>query len=449
MKFVSLFSGIGGFDLGLEQAGMECVLQVEIDKSCNRVLAHHWPDVERRTDVKDIEQVTADVICGGFPCQDLSVAGKRAGLAGERSGLWFEFHRIIAASAPRYVIIENVPGLLSSSGGRDFAVILRGLAECGYRVAWRVLDAQHFGLAQRRKRVFIVGSLRDGSCAEILFEREGVRGDTPPGREAREEVARTIAPSLTRNYGKQPDNSDTGLGPMLIAATLTGQMPGMSNQWPPINEASNLVVASTIVINLANSGANQNNVKISSVADTVDTWTTQAVASTLGAHPSGRRNNVDETFVIKGAAIGRKPSAGPQYCEILTDGTTYTLNATEVHAIAHALTSGGADASEDGTGRGTPLIGFKWHASATARTMGEIADCVPPITDKQPGVAGTFGVRHLTPTECERLQGFPDGWTGIRSGDWVMSDSARYRMLGNAVAVPVVEWIGRRIMRFV
>ena len=80
--------------------------------------------------------------------------------------------------------------------------------------------------------------------------------------------------------------------------------------------------------------------------------------------------------------------------------------------------------------------------------MGEIADCVPPITDKQPGVAGTFGVRHLTPTECERLQGFPDGWTGIRSGDWVMSDSARYRMLGNAVAVPVVEWIGRRIMRF-
>src|ERR1051325_8870783 len=115
MKFGSLFSGIGGFDLGLEQAGLSCEWQVEIDKDCGRVLANRFPNVTKFSDVKDVGKLaTVDVICGGFPCQDLSVAGKRAGLAGERSGLWFEFLRIITSNLPRWIVIENVPGLLSS-----------------------------------------------------------------------------------------------------------------------------------------------------------------------------------------------------------------------------------------------------------------------------------------------------------------------------------------------
>ncbi len=198
--FGSLFSGIGGFDLGFERAGLSCAWQCEIDKPAQEVLKKHFK-VEVYNDVKKITKnnsAAVNVICGGFPCQDVSVAGRRAGLAGERSGLWHEFHRIVAEHLPRWVVIENVPGLLSSNDGKDFAVILRGLVECGYRVAWRILDSQYFGVPQRRRRVFIVASLGNGSCVEVLFEREGVPGYTPPRRETGKgfaAVAGTLASS--------------------------------------------------------------------------------------------------------------------------------------------------------------------------------------------------------------------------------------------------------------
>ena len=175
MKFGSLFSGVGGFDLGFERAEMECVWQVEFDKACQSVLKKHFEKAELFDDVRTVGKHNlepVDVICGGFPCQDVSIAGKRAGLAGERSGLWSEFVRIIDELEPKWVVIENVPGLLSSNRGRDFATVIRWLAERGYGVAWRILDSQYFGVAQRRRRVFIVGSFGDGSAAEILFESE-------------------------------------------------------------------------------------------------------------------------------------------------------------------------------------------------------------------------------------------------------------------------------------
>ena len=178
MKFGSLFTGVGGFDLGFERAGMVCAWQVEFDKNCQNILKKHWSETELFDDVRTVGKhnlAPVDVICGGFPCQDVSIAGKRAGLAGERSGLWSEFARIIDELEPKWVVIENVPGLLSSNRGRDFATVIRWLAERGYGVAWRILDSQYFGVAQRRCRVFIVGSFGSGSASEILFEREGVR----------------------------------------------------------------------------------------------------------------------------------------------------------------------------------------------------------------------------------------------------------------------------------
>lgn len=178
MRFGSLFAGIGGFDLGLERAGLSCAWQVERDKHCTRLLGSKWPGVERFDDVRTVAALPAvDLICGGFPCQDLSVAGRRAGMAGERSGLWREFHRILGIARPRWVIVENVPGLYSADDGRALAGIVSGLVELGYRVAWRCLDAQHFRLAQRRRRVFFVGSLGDGSAAEVLFESASMSGD--------------------------------------------------------------------------------------------------------------------------------------------------------------------------------------------------------------------------------------------------------------------------------
>jgi DNA (cytosine-5)-methyltransferase 1 len=159
LTFGSLFTGIGGFDLGFERAGMTCKWQVEIDEKCQGVLSRRWPNVEKHRDVKAVgkHNLTAvDIICGGFPCQDLSVAGKRTGLAGERSGLWHEFARVVRELEPRWVVVENVAGLLSNNSGRDFGTILRDLAACGYDAEWDVLPAAAFGAPHVRERVFLV-----------------------------------------------------------------------------------------------------------------------------------------------------------------------------------------------------------------------------------------------------------------------------------------------------
>jgi DNA (cytosine-5)-methyltransferase 1 len=185
---VSLFAGVGGFDLAMERNGVKVVASVEIDKKCNEVLAKHFPDAKQFDDVTTVKgsdligagfNPSKGIIAGGFPCQDLSVAGKRAGLAGARSGLFWEAARIVDEAQSEYFILENVPGLLSSNKGADFGVVLGTMADLGYSVGWRVLDAQYFGLSQRRKRVFIVGrrSFDSGSPAEILFKSEGLRRD--------------------------------------------------------------------------------------------------------------------------------------------------------------------------------------------------------------------------------------------------------------------------------
>lgn len=286
VTFGSLFSGIGGFDLGFEQAGMSCQWQVEIDAKAQAILDRHWPEVRKFGDIRNVGQHNlraADVICGGFPCQDLSVAGKRAGLSGRRSGLWFEFHRVIKELRPRWVVIENVPGLLSSNRGRDFAALLQGLEELRYSASWRVLDAQYFGVAQRRRRVFIVASPERGRSEEILFEREGRGWHPAPSRKTRQETSERIE---QRAFGGN---------------RTSGQI---------------------------------------------------EVSTACNAHDRGGRMDFEtETFCRAG-----------------------------------------------------------------------------------------FGVRRLMPSECERLQGFPENWTEGQS------DSVRYQQIGNAVAVPVARWIGKRLV---
>lgn len=179
VKAISLFAGVGGFEIALANAGIETVASVEIDNNARGVLKHRFPHTALFTDVtgvtgEQLREVGFDgadgVIVGGFPCQDLSIAGKRAGLAGSRSGLFWEIIRLLEETKAQYCILENVPGALSSQQGNDFAIILNALDELGYRLAWRILDAQYFGVPQRRRRVFIVGSLGDRGAApeEIL-----------------------------------------------------------------------------------------------------------------------------------------------------------------------------------------------------------------------------------------------------------------------------------------
>ena len=206
---VSLFAGVGGFDLAMQRSGINVVATVEIDKKCNEVLAKHFPSAKQFTDVKevtgkDLIDVGFDprngIITGGFPCQDLSVAGKRAGLAGERSGLFWEIRRLVEETQTEWFILENVPGLLSSNEGKDFGIVLGEMADLGYSVGWRVLDAQYFGVPQRRRRVFIVGSRTAGPerTLKVLLESKGLRRNTTQSQQ----TGQDLATSTTRSFGQ-------------------------------------------------------------------------------------------------------------------------------------------------------------------------------------------------------------------------------------------------------
>lgn len=371
LTYGSLFSGIGGFDLGFDRAGMRCLWQVEIDAAARSVLTRHWPDVPKFADVREVgahNLAPVDVITFGSPCQDLSVAGKRAGMIGERSGLFYEAIRIIRELRPALAVWENVPGALSSNQGRDFGGAIDALADAGaLDICWRVLDAQWFGVAQRRRRVFTVADFRGQRAGQILFEPEGVSGHPETRRATGQDIAGTlggssqsggfrttdldnngafvpmIAPCLTQNYGKQPDNSDTNAGPMLVpvSVALRGRDGGAT----------------------AELGGD--------------------IATALRASQGG----------------GDKP-------HVLAVATFDERNVT-------------SKANRSRVEFGTPANTL--HAEALS-------------------VITPMAVRRLTPTECERLQGFPDGWTEGQA------NSSRYRQLGNAVAVPCSEWIAKRIV---
>ena len=253
--FGSVFAGIGGFDLGLERAGWRCLWQVEIDPFCSRVLARRWPQVLRHGDVRSLvlcpddsrcleacapgcvllERV--DLLCGGFPCQGLSVAGRRRGLRGDpRSALFFEFARLAAELRPRWLLVENVPGLLSSHKGQDLAVLLHALEDLGYAWAYRTLDSRWFGVPQRRRRVFVLAcGCAGGACgcaAEVLLEPEGGAGHPPPGGEAGAGAARALTGRSGGSGGAERDGGDT-----LVAQAIAGR------DWRGVKDGDPLVFA--------------------------------------------------------------------------------------------------------------------------------------------------------------------------------------------------------------
>jgi DNA (cytosine-5)-methyltransferase 1 len=204
LAIVSLFAGVGGFDLAAKNIGIPTIAAVEIDHQARGVIKTHFPDTKLFTDVKEVtgEQLRNGfmgrvILCGGFPCQDLSVAGKRAGLAGNRSGLFWEIIRIAEEIKPVAIVLENVPGLLSSNRGRDMGAVIGALGQLGYSVGWRVLDAQNFGVPQRRRRVFIIAThLGANTLAEILFESDSGGRDTTQSNKTGQDAADTITDSV-------------------------------------------------------------------------------------------------------------------------------------------------------------------------------------------------------------------------------------------------------------
>lgn len=430
IKFGSLFSGIGGFDLGLERAGMRCAWQVEIDKAASQVLKRHWPDVPNLGDVKNVTTgiEPVELICGGFPCQDVSIAGQRAGLTGERSGLWYEFARIIAELKPRWVIIENVPGLLSSNGGKDMETVVRSLVECGYGVAWRVLDAQYFGLAQRRRRVFIVASLGNGRAAQVLFEREGMSGDFAKGSTTRKEIAGTLdGKSASSCRGSQANELD-----FIVAEAVTHS----GGQTLKLGDKANTINTQT---------GSETTAMFQGRLETLKAAPLMARQSKGGFTDPVNDNILAVSYNIQqndGGEHKRKdrPNGGMYVTEA---EKALTVGTTDLTVVWQNRQQSGEIRSYDGT---VPTVSQQWGTggnnvpfvlpTSPSVTFDQMVDIILEVGKSLPNP----GVRRLTPTECERLQGFPDGWTDEQS------DSARYRQLGNAVAVPVIEWLGRRIM---
>lgn len=546
MRFGSLFSGIGGFDLGFEQAGLSCSWQVEIDGDCNRVLEKHWSGVEKHDDVRSVGQLEpVDIICGGFPCQDLSVAGQRKGLAGERSGLWFEFLRIVGLNKPRWVVIENVPGLLSSDEHRDFAAILRGLVECGYCIAWRVCDAQFYGVAQRRRRVFIVGSLGDGSCAEILFESESVSWNPPTRREAGARVTPILEIGARTNSNGQRDGDGIGIegDPMFtlqsgkqhgVAATIKQRGRGACDEVMDNLQVTHslrsegadasedgtgrgtpLVVQPGYIHPRQMRGSESSNqVGIKPDADVTDALTQEGpgavmvsvdlqntrlggdVAGSLDTTRPSRgggqaviafaQNTRDEVRIqgdgkISGA-LSNQPGMkqqtyiafsskdhGADEGEIAPTLRSQNFDKSHINGGGQVAIAFGWNKSESQTMRvddeatdalqasstSNPAIAFTERTRAEGRTFEAQEELAYAVTNPGSGgrthsrqVAGGFGVRRLTPRECERLQSFPDDWTLYDADGKQISDSARYRMLGNAVCVNVARWIGNRLIAF-
>lgn len=372
---VSLFAGVGGFDLALTRAGVKVTAAVEIDNKCRDILALQFPETKLFDDVKGVtgEQLRATgfipergIITGGFPCQDLSIAGLRKGLAGERSGLFHEIIRLTDELKPQFLILENVAGLLSSQRGKDMGIVITALVERGYGVCWRMLDSQNFGVPQRRRRIFIVASLGNHrQPVEILFEREGGFWNLETSRKKR----KTSTTETKRSVG--------------------------------INSFQKAKRAQSV--------------------DDFESWVEAEVVPTLNVFDSGDSRTTtivtQEPVLFEGNRVG-----DPRIHENVSQSV-----------IARWGTGG----------NNVPMLAQR--QSNSEFVMDDVTSTVTAHEHKQFSdlVIGEPIVRRLTPKECERLQGFPDDWTASKA------DSSRYKMMGNAVTVPVVEWIVNRMVKLV
>jgi len=417
-KFISLFAGVGGFDLGMELAGHECVAQVEWDKNAAGVLKRRWPDVPLFCDVSRVsgeELPDCDFLTYGFPCQDLSVAGKREGLSGERSGLFFEATRLIRelharGSGIRFALAENVAGLFSADDGRAFARCIGELLESGAsEIGWRMFDSQYFGVPQRRKRVFIVSDFGGRSCDEIFAITESLPGYPAPSRKSGEGIAGDVEAGIGKGSERVtwPDVS----------------MPCMSRDYKgPRNYQDgglqNAVVQGTEGFTPGGFGGYERG------------------CGTLRSQ-GGDLGGGSETLLAQGADVYNGELTG-EVAPTVTSATGIS-NASGPKAIS-------------------------WNGDVTPRASEDVSVTLRSQQGGEGvGVAKeNLTVRRLTPKECERLQGFPDEWTIERmelelvDNEWKptgkvikQTDGPRYKQMGNAVTVNVAHWLGKRMRKVI
>ena len=505
MKYLSVCSGIEAATVAWHPLGWQAVGYSEIEKFPSQVLAHHYPNVPNFGDMTKFKEwnleSNVDVFVGGTPCQSFSVAGLRKGLDDPRGNLMLTYLAIADKYRPRWLVWENVPGVLSSNGGKDFGTFLGGLGELGYGFAYRILDAQYFGVAQRRRRVFVVGYLGDWRCAAaVLFERDSLSGNPAPSRKKRESVAGTIT---TRTEVSRNNHEECVSWPAEISSTLDttfGTKMGLENQH--VNAGCPLFVPAK---GFYETGFAQ--YKQSDVGGTIkasggvmgggsETFLAQPIAThdvagtMLSLNTSGGfSNSIDhaaggymamqpipihdqatrhkgkngDKIMGKGNGLGVGHPGEPM--NTLTKGDRHAVAQPIAYNIApgkgalkddiHVTTadatktldaSGSNPAMHQGGAAILQLIAF----SKNDNGMDATHDLAPTmrVAGNSTGILGiatAMAVRRLTPVECERLQGFHDTYTDIKSKGKATPDGPRYKALGNSMAVPVMAWIGKRI----
>lgn len=435
MNVLSLFSGVGGFDLGLENAGMKTIYQCEWDKHATRILERHWPTVPRWGDISTLtgkeilsHGTPPDVVAWGSPCQDLSIAGARRGLEGERSGLFHEGIRIINElrketnnEYPKISIWENVAGALSSNRGADFGVIIDEMAKAGAMVIeWGLLDAQHFGVPQRRRRVFVIAIFNPATATNcpnpLLPLSESLRGDTAKGKPKRKSAANTLTEGVGAGGGivnaigasiyhhGTVVNQDVGSGHLVVGALAARDYKGVGSQY--VDEGKCVVEPYLSFDTQFGSNANV-------FEDQSPTLKASQAAPSV-AYPIDTRNALRDPE--------KYDAQNRQGLGIGEDGDPMaTLTSTHVNAVAY-------DEYNDSIN--------ETHHALRAGTKQSTGVLEP-----------TMAVRRLTPLECERLMGWPDDHTRYKADGTEQADTHRYKQCGNGVASPVAEWIGKQLMK--
>jgi DNA (cytosine-5)-methyltransferase 1 len=394
MNYLSVCSGIEAATVAWHHMGWKPIAFSEIEKFPSQVLAHHYPNVPNLGDMTKYKEwklsEPIDILVGGTPCQSFSVAGLRKGLDDPRGNLALTYVGILDKFRPKWCIWENVPGVLSSGGGRDFGSFLGALGEIGYGWAYRVLDAQHFGVPQRRRRVFVVGCLGGWeSAAKVLFESESLSGNYQQSKKERKKTTDNFIPSVVGTLDRE-----CGSGKLNHQTASSGHI--FPTFWNGSQTAETLT-------------------RTSDDQRMPDKNRFQAVIQPIPIHAQatqfkggGENRNNDG----KGNGLGVGKSGDPMN----------TLDTSSRHAVACI-----------GGQHPNAAIGEEISPTLT-NAMGAGGGHVPII--------GNMVVRRLTEVECERLQGFPDNYTNIKEN---CPSGARYKALGNSMAVPVMRWIGERI----
>jgi DNA (cytosine-5)-methyltransferase 1 len=392
MRYASVCDGIGAAHVAWQPLGWQCSWTSEIEPFPAAVVEHHFGfanvgDMTKITEEMLHEHGPVDLLVGGTPCQSFSVAGLRGGLADPRGNLALRFVQLAAVMQPKWIVWENVPGVLSSGKGRDFGTFLGALGELGYGFAYRILDAQWFGVAQRRRRVFVVGHLGDWRrAAAVLFERESVFGNPPTRGKAGASVARALSASTGGASAKEQQYTFVGDNGQPLNALGEGPIWRGGDQ---ANSEHCIDHAGTLNCDKGQQGGIVTFTKSKRAQSTTDneTWVPGEVSPTMSCFDQG------DTRATTVVAFRENTRCEVGYVD-----------------PPQSLASGG----------GKPGQGY----------------C---------GVQIGMAVRRLTPRECERLQGFPDDYTLVEYRKKPAADGPRYRALGNSMAVPVMRWIGERI----